>query len=458
MESIYNSLANIVGEEYVSDHKEELYIYSQDPGMMDPHEPNFVVLPETTEEVERIVKLANTTKMPIVATGGALSLSGLTIPHRGGIILDLIRMDKIIEVNEKSRYVIIEAGVTTGKLQAFLERNYPDLRFSMPDAPPAATVVGNIVIHGQGRLSQQYGFNSDMVTGLEVVLPNGEVCKIGSGSVSPYWFAIAPLPNLAGLFLGWYGTTGIITKLGLNLFPKKKLRDVEVFIVEDPELVPDVIHRVTFTEMPEDIFIGAQPYPPAYKDLIMIGICLTGNTKEELEFKRKLIWESLRVHIDSKEGGFMVTTPEIKEDLLEIPSSSTTRFADVLKGGGFEYCGPIIPVEKFPDAYEKLLDISSNYKLTYGSIGRVIGRSHCMMFTFGYPFNRADSKNIEITKEALHEANKASLEIGGVPWKPEMPAQKLIMKKMDKNTLKLIQSVKNLLDPNGIMNPGNWEV
>ncbi|MFX0051129.1 MAG: FAD-binding oxidoreductase [Candidatus Hermodarchaeota archaeon] len=458
MESIFNSLVDIVGEEYVSNQKEELYIYSQDSGMMDPHEPNFVVLPKTPEEVEKIVKLSNTKKIPIVVTGGALSLSGLTIPHRGGIILDLIRMDKILEVNDKSCYVIIEAGVTTGKLKAYLEKNHPKLRFSMPDAPPAATVVGNIVIHGQGRLSQQYGFNSDMVTGFEVVLPNGEVCKIGSGSVSPYWFAIAPLPDLAGLFLGWFGTTGIITKLGIKLYPKKKLRDVEVFIVEDPKLVPDVIHRVTFTEMPEDIFIGAQPYPPAYKNLIMIGICLTGDTEEELEFKRKLIWNALRFHIDSREGGFMVMTPEIKQDLLEIPSSSTTRFADVLKGGGFEYCGPIIPVEKFPEAYKKLLEISSNYKLTYGSIGRVIGRSHCMMFTFGYPFNRADSKNIDITKKALHDANKASLEVGGVPWKPEVPAQKLIMEKMDNNTLKLIQRVKNFLDPNGIMNPGNWEV
>jgi len=458
MESIYYSLVNIVGEEYVSNQKEELFIYSQDSGMMDPHEPNFVVLPKSTEEVEKIVKLSNIEKIPIVVAGGALSLSGLTIPHQGGIILDLIRMDKVLEVNDNSRYAIIEAGVTTGKLKAYLERNHPELRFSMPDAPPAATVVGNIVIHGQGRLSQQYGFNSDMVTGLEVVLPNGEVCKIGSGSVSPYWFAIAPLPNLAGLFLGWYGTTGIITQLGIKLYPKKKLRDVEVFLVEEPKLVPDVVQRVTFTEMPEDIFIGAQPYPPAYKDLIMIGICITGDTEEELEFKRKLIWDALRPHIDSKEGGFMVMTPEIKQELLEIPSSSTTRFADVLKGGGFEYCGPIIPVEKFPEAYKKLLEISSKYSLTYGSIGRVIGRSHCMMFTFGYPFNRADSKNIEITKRALYDANVASLEIGGVPWKPEVPAQKLIMEKMDKNTLKLMQSMKNFLDPNRIMNPGNWEV
>jgi len=458
MDDVYKSLAEIVGEEYVSNRKEELYIYSRDPGMMEPHEPDYVVMPKTAEEVQKIVKLANKEKIPIVPVGGSMSLSGLVIPHRGGIVLDLKRMDRVLEVNEESRYVVVEAGMTQGKLKAYLERHHPDLRHSIPDAPPSATVVGNIVIHGQGRLTQQYGFNSDMVTGLEVVLPTGEVCKIGSCSVSPHWFSLAPLPDLAGLFLGWFGTTGVITKLGLRLYPKKKIRDIEMFVVEDPNLVPDVIHRVTHTEMTEDIFIGAQPYPLVFKDIIMIGICITGDSEEELEFKRRMVWDALRTHIDSKEGGFMMLTPDIKRELLEMPTTGTTKFADVMKGGGFEYAGPIIPVEKFPEAYNKLLEISSKYGITYGCAGRVIGRSHCMMFSFGYPFNRADPDNMERTKKALHDSNVAGLGVGGVPWKPEVSAQKMVMEKMDKNTLELMKRVKKLLDPNGIMNPGNWEV
>jgi len=457
MNKTYKLLAEIVGEQYVSNKKEELYIYSQDPGMMEPHKPDYVVMPKTTQEIQRIVKIANDEKIPIVPVGGSLSLSGLVIPHRGGIALDLKRMDRVLEVNEKSRYVVVEGGVTQGKLKAYLERHHPNLRHSIPDAPPSATVVGNIVIHGQGRLTQQYGFNSDMVTGLEVVLPTGEVCKIGSSSVSPYWFSIAPLPDLAGLFLGWFGTTGVITKLGLRLYPKKEMRDIEMFVVEDPTLVPDVIHRVTHTEMTEDIFVAAQPYPLVFKDIIMIGICITGDSEEEIEFKRRMIWDALRTHIDSKEGGFMMLTPDIKRELLEMPTTGTTRFADVMKGGGFEYCGPIIPVEKYPEAYKKLLEFSSKYGITYGSAGRVIGRSHCMMFSFGYPFNRADPDNIERTEKALHDSNVASLDIGGVPWKPEVPAQKMIMERMDKNTLELMKRIKKLLDPNGIMNPGNWE-
>jgi len=454
---IYTALAEIVGEDYVSNRKEELYIYSQDPGMMDPHEPDYVVMPKTTEEVQKIVQLANRERIPIVPVGGSLSLSGLVIPHRGGVALDLKRMDRIIEVNEKGRYVVIEAGVTIGKLKAYLEKHHPKLIFSIPDAPPSATVVGNVVIHGQGCLSQQYGFNSDMVTGLEVVLPTGEVCRIGSCSVSPYWFSLAPLPDLAGFFLGWFGTTGIITKLGVRLYPRKKIRDIEIFIVENPNFVADIIDRVTHTEMAEDVFISAQPYPLMFKDIIMIGICITGDSEDELEFKRKMIWDALHPYINSKEGGFMMLTPEMKRVFLEKPMTSITRFADVMKGGGFEYCGPIIPIEKFPEAYEKLLEITSKYGITYGMTGRVVARGNCMMFAFGYPFNRADPDNIERTKKALHDSNVASLNIGGVPWKPDVLAQKMIMEKMDKNTLELMKRIKKLLDPNGIMNPGNWE-
>jgi len=100
------------------------------------------VMPKTTEEVQRIVKLANKEKIPVVPVGGSMSLSGLVIPHQGGIALDLKRMDRVLEVNEKSRHVVVEAGMTQGKLKAYLERHHPDLRHSIPDSPPSATIVG----------------------------------------------------------------------------------------------------------------------------------------------------------------------------------------------------------------------------------------------------------------------------------------------------------------------------
>jgi glycolate oxidase len=88
---------------------------------------------------------------------------------------------------------------------------------------------------------------------------------------------------------------------------------------------------------------------------------------------------------------------------------------------------------------------------------RVIGRSHCMVCNFAYGFNRANEEDIQRAKKALQEGNEAVLNMGGIPWKAEWPTQRLIIQKMDPNTFQLMTRIRELLDPNGIMNPGNWE-
>jgi glycolate oxidase len=455
---IYEELAEIVGKEFVSREPEELYLYSCDPGTMPPAKPDYVVLPGTTEEVQKIVLLANRHKIPVIPMGGALALSGLVRPLRGGIVVDMKRMDRIIEVNERARYAVIEAGVTEGKLKSYLEKNHPNLRHSMPDAPPIATITANVLIHGSGRLSQMYGFHSDMINGLEVVLPTGEVCRVGSCSLSPYWFSRAPLPDLAGLFIGWFGTTGIVTKLGIKLYPKKKLRDVMIFVTENPDYVSDIIWRVTQTEMAEDITVWSQPMPEWAEGFQHTTIYVTADSEDELEFKCRVIRNSLKEYIRKKEGGFLFLPPGMKRMFLEEPMSQLVRFADVRRGGGFEYVGAILPVELFGEAYRKGLEIVEKVDVTYAFSVRVIGRAHCMMFAYAYPFSRADEVDMEKARRALHETNKMVLEMGGIPWKAELPAQKLILERMDPETKKLMKRVMQLLDPHGIMNPGNWEV
>lgn len=458
MDRICNSLTAIVGEKYVSNRQEELFIYSRDPGTMDSSWPGWVAMPETPEEVREIVLLANRERIPLVPMGGGLVLSGLTIPLRGGVVLDMKRMNKIIQVNKMSRYVIVEAGVSQGQLQSHLERNYPDLRHSMPDSPPISTVGGNVSIHGSGHLSQAYGFHSDMVNGIEVVLPTGEICRVGTCSASPYWFARAPLPDLAGLFLGWFGTTGIMTKVSLKLFPRQKKKDVMMFVVENPDYIPDIIYRITGTEVAEDINVISAPKPDWMEGFQLTNIALTANTDLEMDFKRKTVRAALAEYMDRKEGGFMFLADDMKKGFLETPQRSVARYADVRKGGGFEYVGAIMPVEAFPAAYREGLAIAARCGTTYSFTVRIIGRAHCMMFAFAYPFNRADREDVERARRALHETNAAVLEMGGVPWKAEAPAQRQILEKTDPNTLLLMKKIRGLLDPNGIMNPGNWEV
>jgi len=459
MSDIRLSLAEIVGEDYVSNREEEIYFYARDPGLMPAHKPDYVVVPKTAEEIQKIVKLANKEKIPLVPMGAGMALTGLIIPLKGGIVIDMKRMNKILEVNEKARYVIVEGGTSHGVLKSHLEKNYPRLRHSIPDSPATATIAANVMIHGQGRLTQQYGFNSDMVTGLEIVLPSGEICKIGSCSISKEWFSKgAPFPDLSGLFLGWFGATGIITKVGIKLYPRKKIRDVEIFITDKEDIVPDIIYEITHTEMVEDINIFAQPLPLIFKDNHHITIFITGDTDEELEFKRKMIWNALDGFIKSKDGGFMSVPPVMKPTILDMPQKSVSRFADVKRGGGFEYSGPIILVEKYPECSRKVMELAAKYDLSYSAMARIIGRGHCMMFGFAFTFNRADPDMMERVRKALHEGADFALENSGVFWKATVDEQRLAIERMDPNTRNLMKMIKNNLDPQGIMNPGNWEV
>jgi len=459
MIDIASSLAGIVGESYVSSHAEELYFYARDPGLMPPHPPEYVVVPESVEEIQEIVGLANREKIPLVPMGAGLALTGLIIPLRGGIVLDMKRMNRILEVDERGRYAIVEGGTSQGALKAYLQKHHPTLRHSIPDAPPIATIAANLMIHGQGRLAQQYGFNSDMVSGLEVVLPTGELCNVGSSAISPYWFSKgAPLPDLSGLFLGWFGATGIITKVGLKLYPNKRMRDVEMFITDKAEVVPDIIQELTHTEMVEDITVFSQPLPMIFKGNHHVTIFFTGDSEEEIEFKRKMVWKCLDRFIQSKDGGFMMLPPVMKPTLLDSPQRSVSRFADVKKGGGFEYSGPIIPVAKYPECSQKVVELGDKYDLAYSAMTRIISRGHCMMFSFAFTFNRADPDMMSRAKKALEEGSEFALKAGGVFWKATVDEQQMAIQAMEPNFRALMKMIKENLDPNGIMNPGNWEV
>jgi glycolate oxidase len=452
-EEILTNLETIVGKDYASNKEEDLYIYSQDPGASEPRPADFVVMPQTVEEIQNIVKLANKEKIPVIPMGGGLTLSGLVIPIKGGIVIDLKRMDQILEINELSRYALIEPGVTTGKLISHLNELYPDLQPSIPDAPPSATVVGNALIHGSGYLSQKYGNHGDMINGIEVVLPNGEICKLGSCSISDYWFSRGPIPDLVGLFISSFGTMGIITKLSYKLYPKPKMRDLVFGLCKDVNDTPRLVSKITQTELAEDILLGKADKPDYMKGYVTVMVYITGDTEDELESKRKMIKRLYR-----KNGAQFMNMPErVIGGLLEKPQFAAGA-ADFRKGGGFEYVGSFLPLEKVPEACEKAIEISRKYNIIPTQVFRIIGKGHCVMFAPTYAFNRADPLDMKNARNALDETNKLVLKLGGIPWKAELAGQKLIVEKMDPNYRNLLRSIRQLLDPNGIMNPGNWEV
>ncbi|NVM46521.1 MAG: FAD-binding oxidoreductase [Candidatus Lokiarchaeota archaeon] len=452
-EIILKNLEDIVGKDFATDKLEDLYIYSQDPGASLPRTVDFVVMPGTSEEVQEIVKLANQEKIPIVPMGGGLTLSGLIIPVKGGIVLDMKRMNRIIEINQFSQYALIEAGVTTGQILSHLNENYPSLQPPVPDAPPSATVAGNMLIHGSGYLSQRYGGHGAMINGLEVVLPNGEICKLGSCAVSDYWFDRGPIPDFIGLFISAFGTMGVVTKLSIQLFPKPKMRDIIFGLMNDPKDLPDLLLKITATGYAEDILLGKQDKPEWMKGYVFVMVYITGNSEEDIERQSKALKRIYR----KSNARFMKAPEKMKNLYLDKPIFAAGA-ADFRKGGGFEYVGAFIPLEKIPEAYEKGADLARKYGISPTLGSRLIGGVHTIVMFFSYSFNRADPNDMENARKALHETNKLALDLGGIPWKAELEGQRLTLGKMDPSYKKLMKTIRSTLDPNGIMNPGNWEV
>ena len=452
-DEILRNLEEIVGKDFASNKPEDLFIYSQDPGASEPRPVDFIVMPKTNEEVQEIMKLANKETIPLVPMGGGLTLSGLIIPVKGGIVVDMKRMDKIIEINELSQYALIEAGVTTGQLLFYLNENYPKLQPPIPDAPPSATIAGNVLIHGSGYLSQKYGDHGAMINGLEVVLPNGDICKLGSCAVSKYWFARGPIPDLIGLFISSFGTMGIITKLSIQLFNKTRFREVVFGLLKDLKDIPNVLLRLTETGLAEDILLGMQDKPDWMKGYVFVIAYVTGESQEEIDSHIKVF---KRIYRKSK-ARYMKTPERIRKAYLEKPIFAAAA-ADYRKGGGFEYVGANMPLEQIPEAYRRGAEIAKKYGIVPTLGSRLIGGTHNIVMFFSYSFNRADPKDIENARNALHETNKLALELGGIPWKAELVGQQLILEKMDPNYKKLLNSIRSIIDPKGIMNPGNWEV
>jgi FAD/FMN-containing dehydrogenase len=453
---VIDALTDIVGTDRVSNNPAELYLYSQDSGAQPPGRADYVVLPKTTKEVQEIVLLANRHGIPITPLGAGLSLSGLVVPKRGGIVLDMKRMDRILEVDEINRYVRIEAGVSQGALREYLKIHHPRFQHSTPEAPPTATVTANALIQGHGHISPRYGINSDMIAGMEVVLPTGEITRIGSCALGGKWFSRGPLPDLAGLFVGWYGTTGIVTQISLKLFPKPKFREVLAFQTDDIDLLPAAIAEIMYLDMAEDFFLIMQEKPDWMNHAFLVVI-LSGHFQEELALKKKA-YKDLLVGFQGKDRISFVSDlhPALEKRFLDVPPLAALA-ADFRKGGGFQYTGAILPIDRVPQAWRKGIEIAHRYGMVCSYVHQVLA-GNSIMFGFNYSFNRADQEDIEKTRMALEESNRVTLDLGGMIWKGERPAQRMVLEKMDPNTARLIKRVQEFLDPKRIMNPGNWEV
>jgi alkyldihydroxyacetonephosphate synthase len=219
LEMVRSELEEVVGSEHISTEESDRLIYSCDwfwvPQMwLDRGQPltmpDFVVHPGTVEEISAILEIAGKYKIPVIPWGGGSGTQGGALAIYGGIILDLKRLDRLIEINEQALTVTAQAGINGTQLEwALNERG-----FTLPHYPASAncaTLGGYLAPRGSGTISTKYGKAEDMVMNLQVVLPDGSVIR------TPPLPRNASGPDYMRLFLGTEGTLGVITEATMQI-------------------------------------------------------------------------------------------------------------------------------------------------------------------------------------------------------------------------------------------------
>jgi len=211
--SLRRELEAIVGRDGVLSDPEELLVYESDGLTLFRALADFVVFPRSAEDVAAIVRLTNREALPFVARGAGTGLSGGCLPSEGGVVISLMRMNRVLEVDYDNQIAVVEPGLVNLHLSwAVGPKGFyyaPD-----PSSQQACTIGGNIANNSGGPHTLKYGVTTNHVLGLEVVLPDGEIAWLGGRTRDALGY------DLAGVFVGSEGTFGVATKVVVRILRK----------------------------------------------------------------------------------------------------------------------------------------------------------------------------------------------------------------------------------------------
>src|SRR5271165_103482 len=235
--SLLRELNSLLGSSNVLHEIEDLVLYEYD-GSVEKARPDLVVFPHTTEDVSRIVKLAAKYSVPIVGRGSGTGLSGGALARGGGVMIVFARMNRIIELDLENARAVVQPGVVNLDITRAVE--HAGLYFAPdPSSQKSCTIGGNVAENAGGPHTLAYGVTVNHVTALELVLPDGEIVRVGSkhGDAAGY--------DLCGLFVGSEGTLALVTEITVKLTRKAEAVKTLLAIFETIEDASQAVVEIT---------------------------------------------------------------------------------------------------------------------------------------------------------------------------------------------------------------------
>jgi glycolate oxidase len=446
------ALIGIVGEENYTDSLVDMIAYSKDASEF-KHRPDAAVWATTTEQISAILKLANKGKFAVTARGAGTSLSGLSVPERGGVVLDLGRMNKIIKISIEDRLAVVQPGV----VYAALEEALAPRGFFFPPDPASgivSTLGGNVACNAGGIKGAKYGTTKDYVMALEVVLPDGRVMHTGSHcmkSVSGY--------DLTKLFVGSEGTLGVITEIALKINPRPPLTLTTMATFDDLEDAGRAVAEIMYSGIvPSALEIVDQQTLIALNqntdlnlpEVEAILVAETdGYTENETEFQLAKVMDVFR-----KNKASSIKRASSAEEAEALWTARKTAYGVMSRVNTNLFVEDLsVPISKMPNILRTVADIAQKYDLKIPTVGHAgDGNLHpTISFDGTNPeeMERVEKASEEIYDEVIRLEGTLTGEHGiGLAKARFMPLEH------DKVSMEIMRSIKKLFDPNNVLNPG----
>ncbi len=458
---IVEELQGIVGDRNVTyGDSERLERYSHDE-LADPHYasmPEAVVKPVSAEEISAIMKLANREKLPVTPRGAGSGVAGGAIPIFGGIVLSVERMNKVLDIDPDNLMITVEAGVVTSQISNTL-KEHGLFYAGYPMSLETCYIGGNVATNAGGGKAVKYGVTKRYVSGLEVVLPTGEIICLGGKRVKDVTGY-----DLLHLMVGSAGTLGIFTKVTLNLLPLPKAKaDLVVLFKSDAEAMD--IGPVIMTEtgiIPTAIEFMDQlsvqtacqylnehlPYEEAGA---MLLIEVDGTSEEQVELQYETIGEvclergAIEVYVADNH-----TTQEriwkIRRDAYE----AFKAFSPVHSGEDI-----VVPFAQIPQLLREVNRLAKKYGVIIPNVAHAgDGNLHAI------PFKPPEMKMEEwdnLLPKLLSELYTCTAKLGGTISGEHgigSKRKKYMKLVMQPELIDLMKRLKLTFDPNNILNPG----
>jgi glycolate oxidase len=444
-------LRQIVGKENVLDSDVDLQLYKYD-AYLEERRPDVVVFVHSTEEVAGVVRTCNKYGVPFVPRGGGTNLSGGTIPFKGGVVIEMIRMSQILEVDRANLRARVQPGLFNLELGTHLAplgyQYLPD-----PASQKAATLGGNVAENSGGPHCFKYGVTTNHVMGLTLVLPDGEVAKIGGKAPD------VPGYDLPGVFVGSEGTLGICTEVVVRIvhLPEgvKTLLAIYDSIEEGSETVSAIVaagmvpatlemmDQLVITAVEESMHCG---FPLDCATVLIIEV---DGLKDDLEQQARAITDLCRAH-----GAREVRVAKDEAERAALWAGRRGAFGAVARiTPSYLVCDGTVPRTALPKVLRKVAEVAKKYNLQIPNVFHAgDGNLHPLIL-----FDWRDAEQKARVMKAGMEILELCVEMGGtISGEHGVGLEKIDAMRLvhGDGEIRSQLRVKKAFDPRNLANPG----